>query len=124
MKIVQNKDLPYNANLRKNASELRKAGNLSEVLLWLQLKNKQLLGLNFDRQRIIGNYIVDFYCPEKRVIIEIDGYSHELKADYDEAREKYLKSLGLTVIHILDHEVKQQMEEVMKFLKSYFISVS
>ena len=122
MNIVKNKDLPYNKNLRKYAAELRKAGNLSEVLLWLQLKNKQLLGLNFDRQRIIGDYIVDFYCPERRAVIEIDGCSHdERKADYDEARDKYLKSLGLTVIHILDHEVKGKMKEVMEYLENFFL---
>ncbi|MGQ4005164.1 DUF559 domain-containing protein [Francisellaceae bacterium CB300] len=53
--------LPYNPKLKQRARELRKAGNLSEVLLWQKIKNRQLLGLDFDRQKIIGNYIVDFY---------------------------------------------------------------
>ncbi|MCL2540804.1 MAG: DUF559 domain-containing protein [Firmicutes bacterium] len=116
MRIVENKDLPYNPKLKQRASELRKAGNLSEVLLWMQLKNQQLNGLNFDRQRIIGNYIVDFYCPEKRTIIEIDGVTHDYKANYDKEREIYLKSLGLKTIHILDVDVKTNLDGVLKYL--------
>ena len=53
--------LPYNPKLRNKAKELRKAGNLAEVLLWNQLKNRQFMGFDFDRQKIIGNYIVDFF---------------------------------------------------------------
>ena len=111
--------LPYNAELTERAKELRKAGNLSEVLLWNQIKNKQFKGLDFDRQKIIGNYIVDFYCASLGVVIEIDGYSHENKVDYDSIREDYLKSLGLTVIHILDSDVKKNIEEVMMMLKNH-----
>ena len=111
--------LPYNAELTERAKELRKAGNLSEVLLWNQIKNKQFKGLDFDRQKIIGNYIVDFYCASLGVVIEIDGYSHDSKADYDHIREDYLKSLGLTVIHILDSDVKKNIEEVMMMLKNH-----
>lgn len=58
--------LPYNPKLKAHARELRRAGNLSEVLFWNQIKNKQFLNLDFDRQKIIGNYIVDFYCAEKK----------------------------------------------------------
>jgi hypothetical protein len=54
--------LPYNPNLKERAKQLRQAGNLSEVLFWNQLKNKQFRGFDFDRQKIVGNYIVDFYC--------------------------------------------------------------
>jgi len=59
--------------------ELRCPGNLSEVLLCQEIKNDRFLGLDFDRQKIIGNYIVDFYCAEKQVVVEIDGSSHENK---------------------------------------------
>ncbi|MCL2540234.1 MAG: DUF559 domain-containing protein [Firmicutes bacterium] len=113
----KNYDLPYNPALRKRAAELRKAGNLSEALLWLQLKNKQFKGLNFDRQLIIGNYIVDFYCPKLKLIVELDGATHDYKEEHDKKREAYLKSLGLRIIHILDVDVKQNLDGVMRFLE-------
>ena len=108
--------LPFNPQLKERAKALRRAGNLSEVLLWNQIKNGQFKGLDFDRQKIIGNYIVDFYCAEKNVVIEVDGSSHDDKADYDAQRDAYLSGLGLSVIHILDKDVKQNMVGVMDFL--------
>ena len=113
------RSLPYNPALKQRAKELRRAGNLSEVLLWRRIKNKQLGGLDFDRQKIIGNYIVDFYCAEKQVVIEIDGSSHDQKAEYDKRREAYLTGLNLTVIHLLDSEVKRNLDGVMAFLHNH-----
>ncbi|MCL1971412.1 MAG: DUF559 domain-containing protein [Endomicrobia bacterium] len=115
----QYKSLPYNSNLKQKAKDLRKAGNLSEILLWIRLKNGQLDGLDFDRQKIIGDYIVDFFCPELNTVIEIDGYSHDLKVEYDEKREKFLTGLGLNVIHILDVDVKKNLQDVVKMLKDH-----
>lgn len=109
--------LPFNPLLKERAKALRRAGNLSEVLLWNQLKNGQFKGLDFDRQKIIGNYIVDFYCAEKNAVIEVDGSSHDDKTDYDAQRDAYLAGLGLSVIHILDKDVKQKMAAVMDFLR-------
>ena len=111
--------LPYNPDLKERARELRRAGNLSEVLLWLQIKNSQLNGLDFDRQKIIGNYIVDFYCPNRGVVLEIDGSTHDFKVNYDKERELYLLSLGLTVIHIIDSDVKHNLSGVMDILKKH-----
>ena len=109
--------LPFNPKLKERAKNLRKAGgNLAEVLLWNQLKNGQLLGLDFDRQKIIGNYIVDFYCAEQRLIIEVDGNSHDDKEEYDAQRDAYLMGLELSLIHILDTDVKQNLSNVMKML--------
>ena len=109
--------LPYNPALKQRARELRRAGNLSKVLLWNQLKNKQFLDLDFDRQKIIGNYIVDFYCAEKATVIEIDGSSHDDKADYDARRDAFLISLDLTVVHLLDCDVKSNLSGVLDFLR-------
>jgi len=67
--------LPYNPNLRERAKELRKAGDLSEVLLWQQFHKRKFKGFDFDRQKIIGNYIVDFYCTNCDVVIEVDRES-------------------------------------------------
>jgi very-short-patch-repair endonuclease len=113
------KSLPYNPALKDKAKALRRAGNLSEVLLWNQLKNKQFLGLDFDRQKIIGNYIVDFFCAEKATVIEVDGSSHDHKVDYDFQRDAYLKELNLTIIHLLDVDVKNNLFGIMVFLEDH-----
>ncbi|MEQ8238899.1 MAG: DUF559 domain-containing protein [Cyclobacteriaceae bacterium] len=108
--------LPFNPKLKDRAKALRKAGNLSEVLFWQEVRNKQFRGLDFDRQKIIGNYIVDFYCPNCQVVVEIDGSSHDDKQEYDAARDAYLEGLGLTVIHIDDLEVKKRLKSLMNEL--------
>ncbi len=120
MRATQNyKALPYNPALRSRAKELRKAGMLHEALFWNQIKSGKLNGLDFDRQKIIGNYIVDFYCAEKDVIIELDGSSHDSKKDYDKKRDDFLISLGLSVIHISVADVLNNMGGVLAYLKNH-----
>jgi very-short-patch-repair endonuclease len=113
------KSLPYNSALRERAKALRKAGMLHEVLLWKELKSNKLNGLDFDRQKIIGNFIVDFYCAEKWVVIEVDGSSHNTKQEKDAQRDRYLQSLGLTVIRIPVRDVFQKLRSVVETLKSH-----
>jgi very-short-patch-repair endonuclease len=113
------KSLPFNPALSKRAKELRKAGILHEVLLWNQIKSGKLNGLDFDRQKIIGNYIVDFYCAEKDAIIEIDGSSHDSKKNYDIQRDDFLISLGLTVMHIDVEDVFNNMEGIFALLRKH-----
>jgi len=105
--------------LKERAKELRQAGNLSEVLFWNQVKNKQFKEYDFDRQKIIGNYIVDFYCTNCNVVIEIDGSSHDNKQDYDAKRDGFLRSLGLVVIHIPVEEVMNKIVGVMEMLYNH-----
>src|SRR5690606_11581707 len=97
-----------------------KAGNLAEVLFWQQVRNKQFRGLDFDRQKIIGNYIVDFYNANYQVVIEIDGNSHDEKQDYDSKRQDYLERLGLKVIRYTDSGVKRDIDSVMRHLDECF----
>ncbi|MDR1371991.1 MAG: DUF559 domain-containing protein, partial [Dysgonamonadaceae bacterium] len=111
--------LPYNPNLKTRARELRKAGILSEVLFWNRVKNKQFKGYDFDRQKIVGNYIVDFFCTNCNVVIEIDGSSHDDKQEYDAARDAFLQSVGLTVIHIPDIDIKKKLDDVMEILHGH-----
>jgi very-short-patch-repair endonuclease len=109
--------LPFNPKLKDRARELRKAGNLAEVVLWQQIKNKQLNNLDFDRQKIIGNYIVDFFCQEHGLIIEINGSSHDNKLEYDIQRELYLKGFSLKVLNFTDKEVLNSLDLVVEEIK-------
>lgn len=115
--VLNWRELPFNPKLKQRARELRKAGNLSEVLFWNQVKNKQFLNLDFDRQKIIGNYIIDFYCKNLGVVVEIDGVSHDNKQEYDTERDNYLESFGLKIFHIQDVDIKKNLGGVMGFLR-------
>lgn len=111
--------LPVNNDLKIRARDLRHNSTLSEVLLWQMLKNKQIYGLDFNRQKIIGNYIVDFYCSKLNLVIEIDGSSHDNKYAYDANRDEYLQGLGLYVLHIKDRDVKFNMQDVLNTLDTF-----
>jgi very-short-patch-repair endonuclease len=114
-------NLPYNINLKSRARALRKAGVLSEVIFWLQVHKGIFWKIDFDRQRIIGNYIVDFYVKTLGLVIEIDGSSHENKEEYDKKREEYLLSLGLKVYRISDSRIKHDLTNVMNELEEYIV---
>ncbi|MDY7394470.1 endonuclease domain-containing protein [Aureibaculum sp. 2210JD6-5] len=115
------KDLPFNPTLKDPAKQLRKAGNLSEVLFWKQVHKHKFHRIDFDRQRIIGNYIVDFYIKSLSLIIEIDGSSHMGKEDYDAKRQLFLENLGLKFYRIEDVMVKRDLGNVMMGLEEYII---
>jgi len=114
-------ELPYNPNLKQRAKELRQARNLPEVLFWMQVTKGGFHKLDFDRQRVIGNYIVDFYIKKLGLVIEIDGSSHIGKEEYDAAREEYLISLGLKVYRIQVRDIMKRMNEVLLGLENYII---
>lgn len=98
--MAKRKILPYNPKLKVIARNLRKQGILSEVILWNELKAKKL-GYDFHRQKPIDEYIVDFYCSELELVIEIDGSSHSEKFEKDFERQKKLESFGLNFFKIL-----------------------
>ncbi|REC43077.1 endonuclease domain-containing protein [Chryseobacterium sp. 5_R23647] len=113
--------LPYNPQLKSLLHGKRKAGILSEVIFWKQVRAKSFHNIDFDRQRIIGNYIVDFYVKKLGLIIEIDGWSHDVKEVYDELRNKYLESLGLKIFRVTDFDVKNNLGRVMKGLEDFIV---
>ena len=121
IKLTMRKIIKYRKDLKQIANKLRKKMTLSEVLLWNKIKSKQLLGYDFDRQTPIDNYIVDFYCKDLKLVIEIDGISHSGDDKYyaDIEREKNIKSLGIDVIRFSDIEVKRNMSGVMDALASW-----
>lgn len=114
-------NLPYNIKLKTRSRVLRKAGVLSEVIFWLQVHKGMFWKIDFDRQRIIGNYIVDFYVKTLGLVVEIDGSSHNNKEEYDQKREDYLVSLGLKVYRISDLRVKHDLNNVMIELENYIV---
>jgi very-short-patch-repair endonuclease len=118
--FIQN--LPYNPNLKMLARQKRKAGILSEVLFWKQVRAKQFYTIDFDRQRIIGNYIVDFYVKALGLVVEIDGISHENKVEYDKSRLAYLESVGLKIFIAADVDVKLNIIDVMETLEKFIIN--
>ena len=115
-------NLPYNASLKSRAKALRKAGNFSEVVFWKEVRNKSFWNIDFDRQRIIGNYIVDFYVKALGLVVEIDGEIHNFQEEYDEKREMYLKELGLKVFRISTTKMLFDTENVMKDLEQFIIT--
>ena len=104
----------YNKNLKEFARELRsETVSKAEKRIWKAcLSRKQFNGLRFLRQRPIDNFIVDFFCPEIKLIIEIDGNSHYHKPEYDFYRQERLKSLGFEVVRCTEGEVLQNLESV------------
>ncbi len=97
--------LPKNKSLSMFANDLRNNTTLAEAVLWKYLKQKQAFGFHFRRQKVIGPYIVDFYCPKLGLVIELDGTSHNTKYEHDKQRDEYLQSLGLTVLHLDNSDV-------------------
>ena len=118
---VKRKIIPYNPDLKSLAKELRKNMTLSEVLLWNELRKKQMLGYDFDRQRPIDNFIVDFYCKELSLAIEIDGDTHIYRYEYDEERQKTLEKLGIQFLRFEDREVKKDMNNVLSVIENWIL---
>ena len=119
---MKNFILPYNPRLKEYARKLRKARVLSEVILWKEIKKKSM-GVEFHRQVPIDNYIVDFYCHELFLAIEVDGSIHELEEVKlnDTVRQNRLESLGVKFIRFEDFDVKNNLDVVMKDLESFIV---
>jgi len=104
----------YNKKLKPLARNLRKFGTKGEALLWRDvLKAKQHWPYQFNRQFIIGDYIVDFICRKLSLIIEIDGSSHFAKDEKDFIRQEYLESQGYTVLRFSESIVVYRIDEVV-----------
>jgi very-short-patch-repair endonuclease len=113
------KIIPYNPILKQRANELRKNSTLTKILTWDELKKKKLRGYDFDRQKPIDNYIVDFYCKELKLAIEIYGESHYGKEEKDAYRDRKLNSLDVTVFRFDDMEVRYNLDKVIIKLEQW-----
>lgn len=97
---------------RVNARALRNNSTDAERLLWSHLRLRQLGGHKFRRQQPLRDYIVDFVCLEKRVVVEVDGGQHSQQQSYDAKRDAWLKDQGFVVLRFWDHEVLTQVDDV------------
>ncbi|WP_372744860.1 endonuclease domain-containing protein [Lutibacter sp.] len=119
--MKKRKLIPYDKNLKELAKNLRNNSTKSEIYLWRILKNKQFYGYKFIRQRPIDKYIVDFYCPELMLAIELDGYSHQLVEvqEKDLIKEKRLNELNVAILRFSDFQVFNDIENVIRKIEFY-----
>jgi len=110
-------NIKRNQLLKDRARILRLNMTKPEKKLWHDLlSKKQLLGIRFIRQRIIGNFIVDFYCAELKLAIEVDGGIHDNKQEYDSERSNELKSLGINIVRISNEHILYNIVSVKESL--------
>ena len=100
------------------ARRQRRRETKEEKTLWKELKGDQLNGLHFRRQQVIRAFIVDFYCTEAGLVVEVDGPGHQSEQDYDRERDEVLVGLGLRVIRFTNQEVRAVLETVLSMILS------
>ena len=107
---------PYNKNLKQPSRDLRNSMTDAEQLLWQRLRRKQILGLQFYRQKPILNFIVDFYCPSVSLVIECDGGQHFTVEglEADRVRDEALAQLGLKVLRFDNGQVLAEIDAVVE----------
>ena len=108
--------LPYNGNLKQYSRQLR--GNMTDAerRLWAKIRMKQLKGYQFYRQKPVGDYIVDFFCPRAKLVIEVDGSQHfagEMTED-DRIRDEYMSSFGLRVLRFTNTDILTHIDGVVE----------
>ena len=118
MKIKSAVMQPYNKYLKLPSRDLRNSMTDAEQLLWQRLRRKQILGLQFYRQKPILNFIVDFYCPAANLIIECDGGQHytEDGRSADQIRDQALSELGLVVLRFSNRQILTEIDAVIELI--------
>jgi very-short-patch-repair endonuclease len=110
--------LPYEGKLKNAARDLRKNMTESERVLWSRLRGKQLLGIQFYRQKPLGNYVVDFFAPKAKLVVEVDGSQHfeETGSAKDKKRDHYLASIGIRVVRFDSRRVLKDIDSVVQHI--------
>ena len=116
---MRRKIIPYNAKLKEYARYLRRNMTEAEVILWKELKGRGVCGLDFDRQRPIDRYIVDFFCKDLQLAIEVDGSSHDSKKHRDKVRQERLELLGVRFLRFWDYDVKHNCRGVIQKIEEW-----
>jgi very-short-patch-repair endonuclease len=120
---MHQKFLPYNQALVERAKQLRKEMTYSERLLWSRLKRQQLMGYDFDRQKPILNYIVDFYCKEAMLAIEVDGITHHDDAVYASNRQSEIEQLGVSFLRFDAMLVVKNIDTVVNSIVQWLLQL-
>lgn len=115
--------LPYNKNLKTFGRNLRKNLTSAEKLLWDKVRKKQILGVQFYRQKPIYNYIADFYAPSVNLIIELDGQHHEINENKlnDKVRDTTLSQLNLTILRLNNQQIHFNIENVVEYILNHIL---
>ena len=109
--------------IQERARNLRKNMTDAENCMWYYLRNRRLGGYKFVREQVIGKYIVDFVCREKKLIIEVDGGQHMTAAAYDQQRTKDLEAIGYQIVRVWNNEVYKNIRGVMEHILNLLESV-
>ncbi len=114
--------LAYNQHLKEFSRQLRKNMTDAEIMLWSKVRYKQMKGHPFYRQKPIGNFIVDFYCPKGNLVVEVDGGQHYTQAgkEKDKQRDRCLEEMGLRVLRFSDREVLVNINDVVEKIYASF----
>ena len=121
--MSRNSIIRYNPRLKKLARQLRLNSTRSEVILWKNIKNK-VTGFQFHRQVPLDEFIVDFYCHELRLAVEIDGYTHNYNFENDVERQKKLEEFGIVFLRFSDEDVKKHLTDVLRILQRKIDEIS
>ena len=110
------KPKPTHPAVVARARKLRRESTPPENTLWSALRGRRLGGLKFRRQERVGPYFADFCCRDKKLIVEVDGMSHDEKLDYDTQRDAFLRREGYHVVRVTNHDVSQDFEAVVRWI--------
>ena len=122
--MQKRKIIPYNPNLKELARQLRNNSTKAEIILWQKLKRKQMYGYDFHRQKPIDNYIIDFFCHELMLGIEVDGYSHQIIEVFnkDVKKEGVMNMLGIHILRFSDEQVLKDTDNVIRAIERYIVN--
>lgn len=118
---IAKQNLGANLNIKSKARELRKRMTEQEKILWNHIRGRKQNGIYFRRQHPYGIYILDFFCFEANLVIEIDGMIHIARRDYDNERSKYLESTGLKVLSFKNRDIENRIEWVLDKINTFKI---
>jgi very-short-patch-repair endonuclease len=122
--IIMQDNLRYNKNNKLFARGLRNNSTKGEIILWSKvLRARKMLGYQFNRQFAIDHYIVDFICRKLKLIIEIDGYSHNFKYESDLIRDQYFINYGYTILRFSEQQVKLDLDNVARIIENKIIEL-
>lgn len=107
--------------LKQRRRELRQNLTTAEAVLWKNLQHSRLEGKKFRRQHSVGKYVLDFYCPQCRLAVELDGEAHftSIRAQYDVEREEFVKSLKIRIVRFENRRVFENLESVLETIKEH-----